>query len=126
MVVYTIIGLEVVNPFFQYKKAHKYTREIKSRQVKYIIDLLQTKSVDWYLINDIRVSRSYELGFDRCLVELKLKEQEGVNMKLRNTRKCWNKRMWSSKHMQDRINTLPGGTKKLRQQCKRRNPGRNT
>lgn len=64
-------NLLVMNTFFKHKDIHKYTREVKSRNEKSIIDYVLIDR-DWRKrINDVRVLRGAEIGSDHYLLRAK-------------------------------------------------------
>ena len=71
--------LIVSNTFFQHKDAHKYTREVTSRDEKSIIDYIIIAEKDKKLIQDVRVYRSPEIGSDHFLLTGKLKVSNDKN-----------------------------------------------
>lgn len=74
----TIYKLVMGNKVLRLKDGYKYTREMKSRQEKSIIDLLLTNKVELHLVNDVREKRGQELGADHYLAEIRLKGRDGA------------------------------------------------
>lgn len=71
----------VCNTFFKHRDIHKHTRTMESRAGRSIINLFMVRRNDSKLINDTKVKRSYEIGTDHYLVELKIKEMRELTQK---------------------------------------------
>lgn len=65
--------LVVTNSKFQHKEIHKYTREVKSRQEKSIIDYFLVRQEDMRQIEDVIVRRGPEIGSDHYLLKMIMK-----------------------------------------------------
>ncbi|XP_044766617.1 craniofacial development protein 2-like [Coccinella septempunctata] len=67
--------LIITNTLFQHKDIHKYTREVRSRGEKSIIDYILIQKEKRSTIMDTRVRRGPEIGSDHYVVMSKLKGQ---------------------------------------------------
>lgn len=65
--------LIITNTFYQHKSIHMYTREMKSRNERSVIDYLLTKRTFRKEVMDVRVQRGAEIGSDHYLVKAKLR-----------------------------------------------------
>lgn len=65
--------LVVMNSFFQHRDVHKYTREVKSRNERSIIDYVVINRSSRHEIMDVRVRRGPEINSDHYLVVAKTK-----------------------------------------------------
>ncbi|CAH0558552.1 unnamed protein product [Brassicogethes aeneus] len=61
-------NLIITNTFFERKNIHKYTREVKSRDEKSIIDFILIERANRKMVLDTRVRRGPEIGSDHFLV----------------------------------------------------------
>ena len=73
--------LIVTNTFFQHREIHKYTREVKSRGEKSIIDYVLINRSNRKEVIDVRVRRGAEIYSDHYLLkaEIRMKVQEEKN-----------------------------------------------
>lgn len=67
--------LIITNTFFEHKDIHKYTREIKSRNEKSIIDYILVEEDNRQIVLDTKVRRGPEIDSDHYLVITKLREE---------------------------------------------------
>ncbi|XP_063923705.1 craniofacial development protein 2-like [Zophobas morio] len=77
----------ISNSFFEHKDEHKYTREVKSRNEKSIINYVLIEKKHRKLIKDVKVNRNAELGSDHHLVIAKSGIQEEPRM-IRTSKKA--------------------------------------
>ncbi|KAJ8934491.1 hypothetical protein NQ318_012467 [Aromia moschata] len=70
----------VMNTFFRHKDAHKYTREVSSRNEKSIIDYAIVSRNMRYLIKDVRVRRGLEINSDHYLVLVKTRIRPNIEV----------------------------------------------
>nr|CAH7713655.1 unnamed protein product [Callosobruchus chinensis] len=68
----------ITNTFFKHKDIHKYTREVKSRGEKSIIDYVLVPKQNRSEVKDVRVKRGSELFSDHYLLVARIKS--GVNI----------------------------------------------
>lgn len=64
--------LIVTNTFYEHKDIHKYTREVKSRKERSIIDYILVEKQHRNRVKDVRVKRGAELYSDHYLVVVKI------------------------------------------------------
>lgn len=69
-------NLLIMNTIFQHKEIHKYTREMKSRGEKSIIDYIIIEQENKKDLKDCKVRRGYEIGSDHYLLLAKIKKNE--------------------------------------------------
>ena len=70
--------LIICNTFFEHKNIHKFTREVKSRGEKSIIDYVIVEKSKRNKIKDVKVSRGAELYSDHYLVVAKVKHVQSA------------------------------------------------
>lgn len=68
--------LIVTNTFYQHKELHKYTREVKSRNEKSIIDYVLVNKRYRRDVKDVRVMRNAEIYSDHFLLRARIKKTE--------------------------------------------------
>lgn len=64
-------NMVIMNTFFQHKDIHKYTREVKSRNERSIIDYMLIEKRLRHEIKDVRIKRGPEINSDHFLLEIK-------------------------------------------------------
>lgn len=69
----TLNNLIITNTFYQHRDIHKYTREIKQRNEKSIIDYILVQRNNRRSARDVRVYRSNEINSDHYLLIAKIK-----------------------------------------------------
>lgn len=69
-----INDLIILNTLFDHKEIHKYTREVKSRNERSLIDYFLTNSTQRIKVNNVRVKRGSEIGSDHFLTVAKIKD----------------------------------------------------
>lgn len=80
-------NLMIMNTFFKHKEIHSYTREVKSRNEKSIIDYVLINRSNKKEILDVRAKRGPEINSDHYLVTTKLKIKINKNQNMKTKRK---------------------------------------
>lgn len=84
-------NLAILNTMFAHKEIHKYTREMRSRGEKSIIDYILTNTSERKRVLDVRVKRGYEIGSDhylvRATIKIKRKKEDQNTERKTDTRK---------------------------------------
>lgn len=68
--------LVITNSFFQHKNIHKFTREVKSREEKSIIDYILVNKNNRKIVIDTKVRRGPEIGSDHYVVISTIQEKD--------------------------------------------------
>ncbi|KAK4879078.1 hypothetical protein RN001_007224 [Aquatica leii] len=78
--------LVITNTKFMHKEIHKYTREVRSRNEKSIIDYFIVNTKNWNRGEDVRVKRNAEIGSDHSLLKMELwtnaKDKDEIKRKI--------------------------------------------
>ena len=76
----------IANSKFMHKDIHKYTREVKTRNEKSIIDYFVINRDNWRMVRDVKVQTQAEIGSDHFLLIMQLVTDSPVNAETKRTK----------------------------------------